>query len=367
MEGGFTIIAWRGQWELLNVYLAPNRIYTSLWAGYGIGVAICLLAFALQPVVAGMSRRLDEQHVAYKTVLETVFIGIANFGAINMWRALWHAYNVYIWPPEDVDIYHYTQKSCWLTLGVASVLMMALANLKGAITSGVDIDGSYMNGDGCWFHVHYTSDVISQIRGGAFTKKRTGPKGKGIRRLLRNTLYSENGPMHFLAAIAAQINVGGLPTTGDNAADSVNGFPSTGSLPRLTVDPLPMEEDNPAFEANSEGVASPGEQETRPRFSLIVAEPNRRASIFMPDSGDNDDDDDDEPEFGVVPVDSRKGSYLEVVTRNSLPDRNGSIYEIRQTTDRRRSMFETQQAAQKTTRAGSPTKKDAPPKKDTPL
>lgn len=148
----------------MNVYLVPDRLYITTWISYGIGITFCLIGIVLQPVAANLSKKLDTHHVIFKIMFENVFIAFTNFGTINMWRSLWQIYNLYVLPPAKLDLYNYTVESCWLTHGVAVVVLLCLFNFKGAVTSGVDIDGSYSNGDGIRFHMDYTKDVVSQVK-----------------------------------------------------------------------------------------------------------------------------------------------------------------------------------------------------------
>ncbi len=133
------ILVWRGIWNILDAFLYPHDHLVSDIASLIIGYAIMVLMFLLQYPMSLISARLDRHHSFVKIAYEDFIIAVATWGVLLVWRGQWDVLKKYFLPDKLVG--------GWACHWIGTVGLMLLQGFANVGTNGIDIDGSYDNGE----------------------------------------------------------------------------------------------------------------------------------------------------------------------------------------------------------------------------
>ena len=86
-----------------------------------------------------LSARLDNGHRLLKIAYEDVIIVLATWGVLNVWRGEWDLLKEYFLPDQFIG--------GWVCHWIGTVGLMLLQGFANVGTNGIDIDGSYQNGE----------------------------------------------------------------------------------------------------------------------------------------------------------------------------------------------------------------------------
>ncbi len=133
------VLVWRGMWNILDAFLFPENHLKSDLASLIIGYSIMIVLFLLQYPMSLLSAKLDNKNRCVKIAYEDVIIALATWGVLNVWRAEWDFLKKYFLPDPFVG--------GWVCHWIGTVGLMALQGFANVGTNGIDIDGSYKNGE----------------------------------------------------------------------------------------------------------------------------------------------------------------------------------------------------------------------------
>ncbi|CAH1792048.1 unnamed protein product [Owenia fusiformis] len=143
------VITWRGISNLAANQISPEDPKLAAFTICYYGYLVILLCFALQYPFFHISTSSQERHLT-KLITEDVFVTMSAFASIFLWKGLWEVFNIYIVQGNDVSV-------LW-GLNIGAYLLAAVLNIScGLFEPSVDRDGSYENGDGVLFPIHYLS------------------------------------------------------------------------------------------------------------------------------------------------------------------------------------------------------------------
>ena len=117
--------------------------------------------FMLQYPMSLLSARLDNSHRLFKIAYEDVIIALATWGVLNVWRAEWDLLKEYFLPDQFVG--------GWVCHWIGTVGLMLLQGFANVGTNGIDIDGSYQNGEAI-FPTDFLRPLAANLSGGSKKK-----------------------------------------------------------------------------------------------------------------------------------------------------------------------------------------------------
>ncbi|XP_070578011.1 uncharacterized protein [Ptychodera flava] len=140
----FVVFFWRGVWGTLDNLLLPHHkdmsSYASVVIGYGTFIACYLLQYPTQIASVNLAQKPFPLHLLF----EDVYMLVAGFGAVNIWRGLWYVYDLHILP-ENFTI------SNVITAAVGTVILYLLLAGRCLGVCGCAVDGDRSDGSGILF------------------------------------------------------------------------------------------------------------------------------------------------------------------------------------------------------------------------
>jgi hypothetical protein len=115
VEAPLVVIAWRGLYNLSDLYIYPDNKFLSMLISFTIGYTLFFLLALLQiPVLQCF---IKNQHKTIYSLISNVFHLIAFVSVVQIWRSLWIICEQYI----NITGYHHL--TLWLCYIVAFVVL----------------------------------------------------------------------------------------------------------------------------------------------------------------------------------------------------------------------------------------------------
>jgi len=153
---------WAGLTSLMDNILFPNHFWLSVFASLVLGYAVCAAVIYYQYKARDMSRELERQGgLWHKLAFEDIYIFVASFGVINVWRGIWMFYDALTltFPVFVIG----TDVTCFLGL-LVSFLTLLVGQLTNSLPyKGYDVDGAQKDGEGCLWNTNYLIDLINDL------------------------------------------------------------------------------------------------------------------------------------------------------------------------------------------------------------
>ena len=146
-----TIFVWRGIWNVLDGVFFPENHFISDVGSLVLGYILLIFLFALQYPASLLSSALDSHHIAFKIIFEDIIMVIATWGVLLLWRGAWDLLHTYF-PDELVG--------GWVCHGIGAVGLFILQGYGNVGTNGIDVDGSYTEGQGI-FQTNFLRIIFS--------------------------------------------------------------------------------------------------------------------------------------------------------------------------------------------------------------
>lgn len=86
------VVVWRSVWAFEDLTFFPENDLFTILGSLTIGVSVIGMTFAIQPAVRWLCTRLDG---FWRIVIADLFLLLAAFGSVNVWRSIWIYYDVY--------------------------------------------------------------------------------------------------------------------------------------------------------------------------------------------------------------------------------------------------------------------------------
>ena len=102
------------------------------WASMIGGYSLVILAYILHVPIRMASQAIDNLPRIYKVILEDIYMFIAFFGTLNVWRAFWIVCDVFVFPemiPWKV----------WATPNISILVLMACLAGNSVLVRGSEI------------------------------------------------------------------------------------------------------------------------------------------------------------------------------------------------------------------------------------
>ncbi|XP_050443178.1 uncharacterized protein LOC126847142 isoform X2 [Adelges cooleyi] len=128
--GSLVVIVWRGVWNIMDEYLYPDMQDISAWLSLAIGYGVVLIAFALQPTVKSIVKKV--RGIKRMFIVDTYLL-FSFFGAVNVWRGIWTMLDVYFLPDAPMTSYWISHIACF-------AILVALNSSNSILVRGVYMD-----------------------------------------------------------------------------------------------------------------------------------------------------------------------------------------------------------------------------------
>ncbi|XP_050443179.1 uncharacterized protein LOC126847142 isoform X3 [Adelges cooleyi] len=151
--GSLVVIVWRGVWNIMDEYLYPDMQDISAWLSLAIGYGVVLIAFALQPTVKSIVKKV--RGIKRMFIVDTYLL-FSFFGAVNVWRGIWTMLDVYFLPDAPMTSYWISHIACF-------AILVALNSSNSILVRGVYMDAEE-DGTQCVDFPCYYFRLLVQVR-----------------------------------------------------------------------------------------------------------------------------------------------------------------------------------------------------------
>ncbi len=120
------VIAWRGLYNLSDLYISPDNKFLSIFISFTIGYSLFFLLALLQiPLIQCV---IKKQHKTMYSIISNLLHLFAFVSVVQIWRSLWMVCEQYI----DIPSYHHlTLWLCYLLAFVVLTCGLAACTLNG--------------------------------------------------------------------------------------------------------------------------------------------------------------------------------------------------------------------------------------------
>jgi hypothetical protein len=126
VEAPLVVIAWRGLYNLSDLYISPDNKFLSIFISFTIGYSLFFLLALLQiPLIQCV---IKKQHKTMYSIISNLLHLFAFVSVVQIWRSLWMVCEQYI----DIPSYHHlTLWLCYLLAFVVLTCGLAACTLNG--------------------------------------------------------------------------------------------------------------------------------------------------------------------------------------------------------------------------------------------